>query len=253
MEEKISQIGQYSNKNNKGFFHYLLQVIVIIGLIVGGWLAFTGRIQLDDTVKTDVEQTQVETDGLLDKISKHMILPSSERPVLATIIDADKLSLEDPFYVGSVDGDKLLIWSAEKRAIIYSPSRDIVINMGPIIFEGTMPEQKVSQEEVVPSAQVVESVDDEEEIQEPLKIQVLNGSGIKGAAGELADGLACDEIEIVATANASVDYEELMVISISDRDLTIIKDKLGVNPIKEIPEGEEYQEGIDALIIIGEK
>lgn len=245
MEEKISQIGQRSN--NKGFFHYLLQVIVVVLLIVGAWLVFTDKIQLDSAPKTDVEATEAEIDSLLEKISVHMILPSAEKPVLATIIDADKLSLEDPFYAGAEDGDKLLIWSAERRAIIYSPSRDIVVNMGPIIFEGTMTQQS----EATPSAQVVESVEETDE--SPLKIQILNGSDISGAAGELADDLAGDDIEIVNTGNAINEYNELTIISISGRDITVLKDKLGVEPISEVPEGEKYDEGIDALVIIGEK
>jgi len=76
---------------------------------------------------------------LLQSVGKLMIIPN-EQPVVATINQADVLTKEQPFYAGSQNGDKLLIFPKSQKAIIYSPSRNVIVNSGPfVVNSGTTP------------------------------------------------------------------------------------------------------------------
>ena len=70
---------------------------------------------------------------ITEKVGKHIILPQTETPTLATIEDAEALAKEQPFFSNANNGDKVLIYS--DRALIYSPDRDVLVNVGPVYFE----------------------------------------------------------------------------------------------------------------------
>ncbi len=63
-------------------------------------------------------------------ISKHVVLPADEEPAYATITDKNKL--ETPFLKQAENGDKLLIYQNNQKIIIYRPSIDRIIDIGPV-------------------------------------------------------------------------------------------------------------------------
>jgi hypothetical protein len=48
------------------------------------------------------------------------------------ITNPEELIRKDAFFTGSTSGDILLIYKNARKAIIYSPSRDIIVNAGPV-------------------------------------------------------------------------------------------------------------------------
>ena len=64
-----------------------------------------------------------------------MILPDNELPQMAEIRDATLAAKEQPFYAGAQNGDKILIYVSLRKAIIYSPTRDIIVNVGPVYMD----------------------------------------------------------------------------------------------------------------------
>ena len=60
-----------------------------------------------------------------------MTLPTGESPNVATIIDKDKLK-DQAFFNNAENGDKVLIYTKAQKAIIYRPSTNKIINVGPI-------------------------------------------------------------------------------------------------------------------------
>lgn len=72
---------------------------------------------------------------LIAAVGKHMILPE-EMPVVAVVEDVDTLKRKQPFFEHARNGDHLLIFPENKRAILYSPARDIVVNSGSILSDG---------------------------------------------------------------------------------------------------------------------
>jgi hypothetical protein len=72
---------------------------------------------------------------LRDKVSKIQQVPD-ETPTLATVQDADKLR-EQEFFKDAENGDKVLIFTEAKKAIIYRESDNRVINSGPIVLNSS--------------------------------------------------------------------------------------------------------------------
>lgn len=79
--------------------------------------------------QSDLTDVKVVT-GL---VSKHVVLPSNEAPALLTVTDASKLTTD--FLKQASNGDKVLIYQENKKAIIYRPSIDRIIDIGPVVID----------------------------------------------------------------------------------------------------------------------
>lgn len=77
---------------------------------------------------TNSEQAQ----ALLSKVSLLIPVPPSETPTMATIQDADRAKQGQPFLVNAQNGDVLIIYANAAEAILYRPSANKIINVGPV-------------------------------------------------------------------------------------------------------------------------
>ncbi len=75
---------------------------------------------------------------IVDKVGKHIMLPSGETPEVSTVEGASDLASQ-PFFQNVKDGDKILIYPKAARIIIYRPSENILVNVGPIVDDSTTP------------------------------------------------------------------------------------------------------------------
>ena len=73
---------------------------------------------------------QANVDVVVSEVGRHMVLPTNEKPVLATVTDKKKVG--SPFLKKADNGDKILIYANAKRVIIYRPSIDRIIDVGPV-------------------------------------------------------------------------------------------------------------------------
>jgi hypothetical protein len=64
-------------------------------------------------------------------VGKLMDLPS-EKPTVATVKDVTQLPLNQPFFVAAKNGDTVLFYNDAKKAILYRPETDKIINVSPI-------------------------------------------------------------------------------------------------------------------------
>ena len=106
-------------------------VLILVVVVVLGVIFFAGGGGGSD----DGQLSEAELATLLSQVGSHMILPEGEEPAVATIVDAAALIAEQPFYNGAQDGDRVIIYTQAQRAIIYSPERDIIVNVGPIVVD----------------------------------------------------------------------------------------------------------------------
>jgi F0F1-type ATP synthase gamma subunit len=72
-------------------------------------------------------------EAVTQTIAKHMVLPIDEVPALLTVTDPSKVSTQ--FLKQSQVGDKILIYQKYKRVIIYRPSIDRIIDIGPVVID----------------------------------------------------------------------------------------------------------------------
>lgn len=135
--------------------------IYILGLVVaflalagfGGWSYYNYRQAQTKiaglmTEAGQVEVAKKEIEMLLSSVKKHMLLPENENPTIATVTDADALKKDQPFFEKAQNGDKVIIYSGAKKAIIYNPTDDIVVNVGAVTLdEGQQQQQSASIDE----------------------------------------------------------------------------------------------------------
>jgi len=69
-----------------------------------------------------------EESDLISAVSRHIILPSNESPAQLTIVDASKV--QSQFLKKTQDGDRVLVYQNNRKAIIYRPSIDRIVDVG---------------------------------------------------------------------------------------------------------------------------
>lgn len=72
-----------------------------------------------------------EVRALVADVGEHMLLPEGETPTLATVTDMHALEGQ-AFFKNAQEGDKVLMYMVSQKAIIYRPSIDRIIEVGPI-------------------------------------------------------------------------------------------------------------------------
>jgi hypothetical protein len=144
--------------------------ILVIGLLasIGGNVYFYQQLDQANKLVADPNAVaQKEIDAIVASISLLMELPADEQPTMATVLEQDKLK-DQPFFARAQNGDKVIIYTQNKKAILYRPSENRIIEVAPLVVsedentEGLVtetPETKPTP--VVTPAPVAEDEDEE--------------------------------------------------------------------------------------------
>lgn len=132
----------------------LLAILVVgVGFYVVRQKGVVKNLAASSTTKTanlTSEEQKKEVANVTAAVGKLMLLPKGDEPVLARVEDPDALVKQQAFFAGAEKGDTLLIYPKTQRAILYSNSRNLIVNSGPIIAgdqgqtaapQGTVPQQ----------------------------------------------------------------------------------------------------------------
>jgi len=180
--------------------------------------------------KAQQEKIKAEAKDLTERVGKLMVLPEGE-PTVATVADSQALAKEQPFFKDAQNGDKVLIY--KDKAIIYNPTENKIINVGPIYLSKDAP--------AAPADGAA------------LTVEVRNGSKKIGAANELGEKLKSAGYNVSAVANAAnSDYQGTLLINLGSKDVSALEKELGVTAVKELPAGETASTQ-EALIILGNR
>mgnify|MGYP000445213617 CR=1 FL=1 len=115
----------------------ILILLLMVTVVVLGYSYYN----LQKTIKTITDPKVAEkyikeqTQSVVERLSKHIILPMGESPTFATITDINALKKEQPFYEGCENGDQILIYKNARIGIVYRPSKDIIVKVGPVEVE----------------------------------------------------------------------------------------------------------------------
>lgn len=119
-----------------------LMAMVFVCAVIAGYLVYRTYATSSVSSDTSAEEAARETQVLLDRVGTLIILPANETPVIYEVNDPAILINQQPFFAGAEQGDKLIIYPNAVKAILYSPSRHVLINVGPITFnESNLPSQ----------------------------------------------------------------------------------------------------------------
>lgn len=90
-------------------------IVALLCVVLGIYFYLSAQKDLDDPAY------------IIDRISEHIVLPDDEKPGMLTITDRSKVKTD--FLQSSATGDKVLIYQNHKKAIIYRPSKDRVVDI----------------------------------------------------------------------------------------------------------------------------
>ena len=107
----------------------ILIIVIVVALIViaGGIYYWTTP---NKTATTAANTAEVQ--AVLTKLGAHLLLPTGEAPQIGRIDDPAQAVKAQPFVAGAIKGDLLIVYVKAAKAIVYSPSRDLIVNVGPI-------------------------------------------------------------------------------------------------------------------------
>lgn len=121
------QLGQAVKERIKKLILYFLIALI---LVVAGFAVYFWNQSI--TLKKNPQRlAQEETKKLLADVSKLIVLPEGENPTIATVTDPERLR-DQPFFAKAKKGDKVLIYTNAKKAILYDPVNNKIVEVAPI-------------------------------------------------------------------------------------------------------------------------
>ena len=125
-----------------GFLLHPVFLLLIIGILVSAtvysYLQYQdaqsqlGKVRVElEEFRTNPAASASEVRVLVDRVGRIVALPTDETPTVATITDVEKLK-EQPFFANAKNGDKVLIFSNARKAYLYRPDDNKIIEVAPI-------------------------------------------------------------------------------------------------------------------------
>lgn len=110
-----------------------LMLLVVALAAAGGYFAYKYNEANKDVTRlaNPQEAAKEEVTRLTNAVGQLIDIPKGETPTLATVSDASKLKSQ-AFFTKAENGDKVLIFTKAKRAILYRPSTDKIIEVAPV-------------------------------------------------------------------------------------------------------------------------
>ena len=108
-----------------------LTIVLSVLLVLAALTALYYYRQFANLKKNPQQVAQQETADVVKLVSRHLILPEGEDPTLATVTDTEKLK-DQAFFAHAKVGDKVLIYTNARKAILYNPSSDKLIEVAPL-------------------------------------------------------------------------------------------------------------------------
>ncbi len=127
----ITFIRNLFSRKNRVFTIITLIILCILSSLL---FVFSRYQETQAKIKNPQQFLKDEALNIAKKVDRHIELPQNEIPSMTTVIDTQKLKGQ-PFFSKAKNGDKVLIYTIAKRAYLYRPSEDKLIEVS--AFGGT--------------------------------------------------------------------------------------------------------------------
>ena len=126
------------SKKNKKLIRLAMYIVIALLAMCAAWYGHTKYVSTDSykakQIENESKALEKEAKDLVSQVSKLMLLPD-ETPAIFNIQDPEKLVSQQLFFKGAQKDDKLMVFQKAGKAVLYSPSRGRIINVGPITFD----------------------------------------------------------------------------------------------------------------------
>lgn len=201
-----------------------------------------------------------EVKTLKTAVSKLMIIPD-EDPIIVTVTDKERLK-DQPFFAQAKNGDKVLIFQNARKAILFDPVSNKIIEVGPLVGGTPQPtpgnyqlnENITSQPTNIQITQIPKT--------QSLNIAIYNGTDKENLTTPLEKELKkkIPGVNVVYKEYAKIKtYDKTIIydlIGTNERDISNLAKIANAQIVTDLPEGEELPPQKDPdppqiLIIIG--
>lgn len=124
----------------------IVPAVLLVALVIAGGMATYFYRKIVELQKTPQESAQTEAQEIIEKVSRLMVLPEGETPTIATVTDPERLK-DQAFFSQAKKGDQVLIYTTAKKAILYDPIADKIVEVAPLnLGDETSPPSSPSNE-----------------------------------------------------------------------------------------------------------
>jgi hypothetical protein len=255
---KIEESTQVETSVRKKYEPKPLVIILLITIVAGtvaGLTYYFTQVNTSYFGKSALSDAE-EAKRTISAVSKMMMLPTDEVPTVAMVGDITKLK-NQPFFNNAVNGDKVLIFNNAKKAILWRPSTNMIIEVAPINVTIATPSSATpsgnlaSPVSITPPSMVLTSTP----VEVKIPFLLRNGTSATGLTKmyetELKSKLA--GAIVVERENAINTYDKSILVDIKGdkKDLaSYIGKELGI-VVGTLPIGEPVSTKADFLIILG--
>lgn len=112
----------------------IIYAVVALVVIVGGYFGIMKYRAMQNTPEAQSAKLTEQKNNIIAKIKALTVLPEEE-PVLFTVNDANLLKSQQAFFKDAQNGDVLLVFQKDGKALIYRESTNVIVNAGPVSFQ----------------------------------------------------------------------------------------------------------------------
>lgn len=114
----------------------LVAVILLFVLVFAGlFVAVKQNPQiLDNLMLTQTSMAEAEMRSLVNEVGQLIELPGDEDPVIAEVTDVELLR-DQQFFRSAQNGDRVLMYARNRKAILYRPNANRIIEVGMVSID----------------------------------------------------------------------------------------------------------------------
>ena len=209
-------------------------VVVVLLATLPGYYFYQKYQQTRNLLQNSNAAARQQVNDIINKVGKLIVLPN-EQPTVATVSDINKLK-DQAFFKNAQNGDKVLIFRDAREAILYRPSINKIIKVGPVNLGQT----NQAQPSVSPTQ---------------LKVIVYNGTTTVGLGGQVEKQIQQNNanLNVIDVANANKNtYTKTLVIDLKGNNGQVAKEVAAFlnGEVTSMPQGEATPSA-DILVIVG--
>jgi len=249
---------EYDFKKIGVFFLGIIMVIGAFGGILAGIYFYTKYQAAQTALQSATTNSLEEKKTLVEKVGKLINIPTDEEPTIATVTDLERLK-NQPFFAKAKVGDRVLLFTKNKKAYLYDPVANKILEVGPLII----PTDASGSATVLGTTRAPQPKADrplaDTPTPTPISIQVVlyNGTEDPQAVKTMEQRMKSVtgvKFSIVGRENTvQKEYANSLLVDVSGKYSAETKAigatlKIGIGPL---PDGEKKPENTDFVIIVG--
>jgi hypothetical protein len=235
----------------------ILIAVTLLSVIVSTYY-YTKYKEVSNLIQNPSVAGERERDKIVQQVSTLINLPSDEVPTLATVSEVEKLR-DQPFFKNARNGDKVLVYATNRKAIMYRPEAHKIIEIAPIAINDQTSVNASDSAQVAGISQVIDQPQPQV-TPSPIasfKVNIVTSQGVPGeSAATYQSDLQQKFPELNSYSNSSSEgsFSQNVVVVINDSSRSLaqrIAQETKAIFQEDLPEGVSNDNSADIILILG--